>query len=105
MSLMSSYNRLNGVYGSEYKKGYDILRKEYGFDGLIMSDWDAVRDRTKAAKAGLDLEMPYHAEHYEKLVEDYKSGKISEEEIDACAQRVLELVERCKTLQKPRKRE
>ena len=104
VSLMSSYNRINGVYGSEYKKGYDVLRKEYGFDGLIMSDWDAVRDRTKAAKAGLDLEMPYHAEHYEKLVEDYKSGKISEEEIDACAQRVLELVERCKTLQKGKKR-
>ena len=60
VSLMSSYNRINGIYGSEYKKGYDVLRKEYGFDGLIMSDWDAVRDRTAAAKAGCDLEMPYH---------------------------------------------
>lgn len=104
VSLMSSYNRINGVYGSEYKKGYDILRNEYGFDGLIMSDWDAVRDRTKAAKAGLDLEMPFHPEHYEALVADYKAGKITDEEVDDCAKRVLELVNRCKELQKGKKR-
>lgn len=104
VSVMSSYNRINGVYGSEYKKGYNVLRNEYGFDGLIMSDWDAVRDRAKAAQAGLDLEMPYHAEHYEQLVADYKSGKITEEEIDECARRVLELVARCKKMQSGKKR-
>lgn len=104
VSVMSSYNRINGVYGSEYKKGYEVLRKEYGFDGMIMSDWDAVRDRTKAAKAGCDLEMPFHPEHYEALVADYKAGKITEEEIDICAQRVLDLVYRCKELQKGKKR-
>lgn len=76
------------------------MRKEYGFDGMIMSDWDAVRDRTKAAKAGCDLEMPFHPEHYEALVADFKAGKITEEEIDICAQRVLGLVYRCKDLQK-----
>ena len=102
--VMSSYNRINGVYGSEYKKGYDVLRNEYGFGGLIMSDWDAVRNRTKAAKAGLDLEMPFHAEHYEALVADYKAGNITDEEIDACAQRVLELVARCKKMQKGKTR-
>ena len=104
VSVMSSYNRINGVYGSEYKKGYEVLRKEYGFDGMIMSDWDAVRDRTKAAKAGCDLEMPFHPEHYEALVADFKAGKITEEEIDICAQRVLGLVYRCKDLQKGKKR-
>lgn len=104
LSLMSSYNRINGVLGSENKKGFDILRNEYGFDGLIMSDWDAVRDRTAAAKAGCDLEMPYHSENYEKLVADYKAGKITEQEVDACAARVLEFVERCKALQKGKKR-
>ncbi len=104
VSIMSSYNRINGVFGSEYKKGYDVLRDEYGFDGLIVSDWDAVRDRTKAAKAGLDLEMPYHPEHYEALVADYKAGKITEEEIDVCAQRVLDLAYTCKELQKGKKR-
>lgn len=104
VSLMSSYNRINGVLGSEYKKGYKVLRNEYGFDGLIMSDWDAVRNRTKAAQAGCDLEMPYHPEHYEALVADFKAGKITEEEIDACAQRVLDLVYRCKELQQGKTR-
>lgn len=104
VSLMSSYNRINGVLGSEYKKGYEVLREEYGFDGLIMSDWDAVRNRTKAAQAGCDLEMPYHPEHYEALVADFKAGKITEEEIDVCAQRVLDLVSRCKQLQEGKTR-
>lgn len=101
--VMSSYNRINGVFASEYKKGYDVLRNEYGFDGLIMSDWEAVRNRTAACKAGLDLEMPYDAEHYESLVADYKAGKISEEEINQCAQRVLDLAYRCHELKKNKK--
>lgn len=104
LCIMSSYNRINGVYGSEYKKGYGVLRNEYGFDGLIMSDWDAVRDRTKSAKAGCDLEMPFHTDHYEKLVADFKAGKISEEEIDRCAERVLDLVDKCKKLQAGKER-
>lgn len=104
VSLMSSYNPINGVLGSEYKKGYDVLRNEYGFDGLIMSDWDAVRDRTKAAKAGLDLEMPFHPEHFEQLVKDYNDGKITEEEITVLAERVLKFVETCKAMQKGKKR-
>lgn len=104
VSLMSSYNRINGVYGSEYKIGYDILRNEFGFDGLIMSDWDAVRDRTAAAKAGLDLEMPFHKEHYEQIVRDYENGKISLKEIDILARRVYDFVERTKKLHKTEKR-
>lgn len=103
LCLMSSYNRINGVYASEYKKGYDVLRNEYGFDGLIMSDWEAVRDRTVACKAGLDLEMPYDARHYEMLVADYKSGKITEEEINECAERVLDLAYRCHEMKKGKK--
>lgn len=104
VSIMSSYNRINGVLGSEYQKGYDVLRREDGFDGAIISDWDAVRNRTNAAKAGCDLEMPYHPENYEALVADFKAGKISEEEIDVCAQRVLDLVYRCKELQEGKRR-
>lgn len=104
VSVMCSYNKINGVQGSEYKKGFSILRNEYGFDGAIISDWGAVYDRAKAAKAGLDLEMPFSQSNYDKLLEDYKAGKITEEEIDECAQRVLDLVLRCKELQKGKKR-
>lgn len=104
LSIMSSYNRINGVYGSEYKKGYDVLREEFGFDGLIMSDWDAVRDRTAALKAGLDLEMPFHKEHYEQLVSDYESGKITAEEIDVSAKRVYDYIIKAKKLHEGKKR-
>ena len=104
VSLMSSYNYINGVCGSENKKGFDILRNKFGFDGVIMSDWDAVRDRTKSAKAGLDLEMPFNQKRYEKLVEDYKLGKISESEIDACVERILDFVHKTKKLQESKKR-
>lgn len=100
VSIMCSYNRVNGVYASEYKKGFDVLRKEYDFDGLIISDWGAVRDRTASAKAGLDLEMPFKEENYNALVADYKNGKISEEEIDACAERVINFANACASLKK-----
>ena len=100
VSLMSSYNSINGVYGSEYKTGYDVLRNEFGFDGIIISDWDAVRDRTSAAKAGLDLEMPFHKEHYERLIQDYKDGKISVEEIDVLAKRVYDFTVKIQKLHK-----
>ena len=104
VSVMCSYNKINGVQGSEYKKGFSVLRNEYGFDGAIMSDWGAVFDHAKAARAGLDLEMPFSQHSYEKLLEDYKSGRITEEQIDACAARVLDMVVRCKALQKDKKR-
>lgn len=104
VSLMCSYNKINGVQGSEYKKGFSVLREEYGFDGAVISDWDAVYGRAKAAKAGLDLEMPFSQSNYDKLLEDYKAGKITEAEIDACAHRVLDMVARCKELQKGKTR-
>ena len=103
VSAMCAYNRINGVYASENKKGFDILRKEFGFDGAIYSDWEAVRNRTAAAKAGLDVEFPFNQKNYEAFVADYKAGLISDEELDACAARVLELVYRCEEMRKTRK--
>lgn len=104
VSIMCSYNKINGVQGSENKKGFSILREEYGFDGAVMSDWAAVYDRAKSAKAGLDLEMPFSQSNYDKLREDYQAGRITEAEIDVCAGRVLEMVSRCKEMQKGKKR-
>ena len=102
-SVMCSYNRVNGTYASEYKKGFDVLRGEFGFDGAIISDWGSVRDRTKAAKAGLDIEMPFNEGNYQKLCSDYAEGKLSDEELDACAQRVLDLAYRLNGMSQDKK--
>ncbi|MCM1236857.1 MAG: glycoside hydrolase family 3 C-terminal domain-containing protein [Ruminococcus flavefaciens] len=103
-SVMCSYNKINGVQGSENEFGFKILREEFGFDGLIMSDWDAVYDRAKAAKAGLDLEMPFSEKNYEKFVSDFEKGVVSESEVDACAQRVLDYIYGVKELSEGKKR-
>lgn len=94
-TVMCSYNLLNGVYCSEHKWLLDdILRKEMGFEGVIVSDWGAVADRAKALKATLDLEMPDSAEAYPNLKAAYERGYITDEEIDASVGRILALVER-----------
>ena len=78
VSVMCSYNRVNGVFASENTKGFRVLREEFGFDGAIISDWFAVRNRAKSAMAGLDLEMPFSPENYEQLKADYAAGKLSD---------------------------
>ncbi|MCL2270684.1 MAG: glycosyl hydrolase, partial [Treponema sp.] len=58
-TVMCSYNRINGTYASENKWLLtEVLRDEWGFDGIVISDWGAVVDRVKGVKAGLDVEMP-----------------------------------------------
>lgn len=57
-TVMAAYNRLNGTYCCENKELLDLLRWEWGFDGLVMSDWGAVNDVQLAMDAGMDLEMP-----------------------------------------------
>ena len=80
---MCAYNLVNGVRMSEHKKLYSLLRDEFKHgDRLIMSDWSAVQDRAASLKAGLDLEMPYSVDGYNRLMQAYKSGEITEEEID-----------------------
>ncbi len=93
-TVMCAYNMVNGVQMSENKHILtDILRNEWGFDGLVVSDWGAVRDRVKGIAAGLDLEMPYSYAAYDKLVIDaVKNGELAESDLDACVERVLEFV-------------
>lgn len=88
--VMCSYNLVNGCRMSENKKLYNILRNEFGFDGLIVSDWGAVMDREKSLNAGLDLEMPYSKEHLDDLLNKIKEDQIDLDQLNTCAQRVID---------------
>lgn len=93
-TLMCSYNRINGEYGCENTYTLDkCLRKEWGFDGIVMTDWGAMDERVDALKAGLELEMPGPAEYNDtSIVNAVKEGTLSEEVLDERAVKVLELI-------------
>lgn len=93
-TVMCSYNRINGVYSSDNPwLLQDVLRNEWGFQGLVMTDWGAMNDRVTALKAGLDLEMPSsHGETDKQIVTAVRDGSLSEEVLDRAVTRVLTLV-------------
>ena len=95
-TVMCSYNRVNGVHASQHHWLLtEVLRDEWGFEGLVMSDWGAVSDRVAAVRAGLDLEMPPNLGISDAaLVRAVESGELDEKDLDACVRRVLGLVER-----------
>jgi len=67
-TIMASYNKINGTYATEHPYIHKVLRKEWGFKGIVVSDWGAVHDRVKSIKAGTDLEMPCSFEYRTKQV-------------------------------------
>lgn len=93
-TVMCSYNLVNGTQASENKRILtDILRDEWGFDGIVMSDWGAVRNRAKGIEAGLDLEMPSSDGSNDCVVIDaIKDGTLSEKALDKCVERILTYV-------------
>ncbi len=93
-TVMNSYNKINGFHGSENKHTHlDILRKEWGFDGVVVSDWGAVNDRVLGLKNGNDLEMPSSAgAGAKKIVDAVKSGELSEDVVNERAGNVLKLI-------------
>ncbi|MBO1737880.1 glycoside hydrolase family 3 C-terminal domain-containing protein [Leifsonia sp. TF02-11] len=95
-TVMCSYNRINGVYASEDPWLLtSVLRDEWGFDGLVVSDWGAVNDRVSALVAGLDLEMPSTGGVTDaQLVAAVRDGSLAESVLDTAANRVIELVEK-----------
>ena len=96
MMVMSSYNRIEGEYTSESKKYLtDILRDEWGFKGLMVSDWGAVNDRVKSIQAGLDLEMPGNNQmNSGNIIDAYNNGTLSMEDIDKAVTHILEYVKK-----------
>ncbi|MBB2753885.1 UNVERIFIED_ORG: beta-glucosidase [Rhizobium aethiopicum] len=96
MAVMSSYNRLNGTYTSEHHWLLTkVLREEWGFDGIVMSDWFGSHSTEETINAGLDLEMPGPArDRGDKLVAAVREGKVEAETVRAAARRMLLLLER-----------
>jgi len=93
-TVMCSYNRINGVAAAEnHWLLTEVLRDEWGFDGLVMSDWGAVDDMLPALRAGLDLEMPGpQADTTDGIVAAVRSGALSEAVLDAAVGRIRALV-------------
>ena len=95
-TMMCSYNCINGVYSCENDWLLNqVLRKEWGFQGLVMTDWGAMNNRVAALKAGLDLEMPASGGSTDQAIaEAVKTGRITGEELDTAVTRVLALVQK-----------
>ena len=96
LAIMASYNKVGGTWASEHPWLLTtILRDEWGFDGLVISDWWATHTTADAANAGLDLEMPGPSQYRgDKLVTAISDGEVDEATIDALARRVLLIMER-----------
>lgn len=95
-AVMSSYNRLNGTYTSEHEWLLaQVLRREWGFDGLVMSDWFGSHSTAPTVNAGLDLEMPGPTrDRGEKLLAAVRAGEVAPATVRARARNVLRLIDR-----------
>ena len=95
-TVMCAYNRVNGVYASQHSGLLTgILREEWGYDGLVVSDWGAVDERVPALAAGLDLEMPASGgESDAEIVAAVESGALDERVLDVAVTRLLTLLQR-----------
>ena len=93
-TVMCSYNKVNGVFASEHHTLLTrILKDEWGFQGLVVSDWGAVRDRVAALRGGVDWEMPGPQDrHVKAVVEAVRSGELAEATLDESVRRILRIV-------------
>ena len=104
-TVMSSYNRVNGVYASDNTYLLtDILKGEWGFEGFVVSDWYGTHGSVSAAKGGLDLEMPGPPRFFgDSLLEAVQKGKVDEATIDDKVLRILRIIEKAGAFEKPKK--
>ncbi len=93
-TVMCGYNKINGVHCSENRWLLtDVLRREWGFKGLVMTDWGATRDRVAGVYAGLDLDMPGGIWHNRRsILKAVADGRLPVGQVDISVRRVLDLV-------------
>ncbi len=93
-TIMCSYNPINGIHASDNKRLLtDILRKEWGYKGIVVSDWGAVNDKLKCVEAGMDLEMPHcDGIRDRQLVQAINDGKMPFAPLDKSVERILRYV-------------
>jgi beta-glucosidase len=102
-TVMAAYNAVNGIPCTEnHRLLTEILRDEWGFDGVVVSDWGAVSNQVAALKAGIDLEMPASNGMGAAAIRDaLKSGELSEADIDRAAARIIDLSSRFAARDRP----
>jgi len=93
-TVMCAYNKVNGTFASEHDELQNkILKDEWGFEGLVVSDWGAVRDRAAALKGGLDWEMPGPQDRrVQQVVNAIKNGELDEAVLNESVRRILRIV-------------
>ena len=102
-TIMAAYNKVNGEYCCEnHHLLKEILRDEWGYEGVVVSDWSATNDHPKGMEEGCDLRMPDAGEgKTQKIVDAVKNGTLSEEVLDASVRRILTMVLRGMENKKP----
>lgn len=103
-TVMCAYNKINGTYCSDnHWLLTEVLREQWGFDGLVVTDWGAMSDRIKGFAAGCDLMMPGGSDYMEReSAEAVRRGELSEAAVNASARRVLELIARTAVNEHPK---
>ena len=104
VSIMCSYNKVNGVYAAHNKHLLtEILRNDWGFDGAVISDWGACIDAPKCLKAGMDLAMPDSNGYFDmQLKQALESGELTEQELDTANNRIIEMAARLTKMREER---
>lgn len=94
-TIMASYNRVNGIAATEHQPLMDILKQQWGYDGVVVSDWHATNSTASSCNAGLDLVMPGIGSPWgDRLVEAVEAGEVAESTVDEHLRRVLRFATR-----------
>ena len=101
-TIMASYNRIQGLYGTQNPYLLtDVLKKQWGYQGIVISDWFAIVDRVAAVKAGMHIEMPgLNAINDNLIIDAVKNGELDEALIDSMVTEILTIVFKAKSLEK-----